>query len=243
MYISFVGTDGTILGWKEDFNMSFMEDVPAQIAGKKYTEKVASKYPNKKIRLGGHSKGGNVAVYSAVTVEKSIQDRIIKVVNYDGPGFDRKFIDSIENKEIIEKVFTYIPQDSVIGRILEHEEGYEVVESVEKRLYQHDIYSWQIVRNNMVKLDKTTKSSEVINETMRNWLKDTTPEQRKIFFDAVFEIFYSTSASTFSEISSSWVKSIPKLIGSYKELSEDDRKHITEMLKLFGKLYFSSRKG
>ena len=95
MYISFEGTDGSILGWKEDFNMSFMENIASQIAGKEYTEKVTKKYPNKKIRIGGHSKGGNVAVYSAVSVSKDIQDKIIKVVNYDGPGFNKKFIDSI----------------------------------------------------------------------------------------------------------------------------------------------------
>ena len=78
---------------------------------------------------------------------------------------------------------------------------------------------------------------------MRVWLKDTTPEQRKIFFDSIFEIFYSTSANTFSEISSTWLKSVPKIIGTYKGLSEEDRKNITAMIKLFGKLYFSNKRG
>lgn len=240
MYISFVGTDGSIMGWKEDFNMSFMENIPAQIAGKEYTETIAKKYPDKKIFLGGHSKGGNVAVYTAFFSDKSIQNRIKKVVNYDGPGFAKSTIESVKNKKIIDKIFTYIPQDSVIGRILEHEEGYEVVESVEKGIYQHDIYSWQIIRDKMVKLENATDTSEMINETMKDWLKKTTPKQRKIFFDSIFEIFYSTEANTFSEIS--WIKNTPKLFGTYKGLSEEDRKTVTEMLKLFGKSYFSSLK-
>ena len=111
--------------------------------------------------LGGHSKGGNVAIYAAVTSEKKLQDRIIKVFNYDGPGFDKDFIDNIENYDFIDKVYTFIPQDSIIGRILEHEEGFRVVESIQKGIYQHDIYSWQVKGKNMIKLKETTKSSEL----------------------------------------------------------------------------------
>lgn len=240
MYISYEGTDGSIMGWKEDFNMSFMENIPSQIAGKEYTEKIANKYPNKKIRLGGHSKGGNIAAYSAISTSKLIQDKIIEVVNYDGPGFQKKTIDAIKNKDIIKKIYTYIPQDSVIGRILEHEEGYEVVKSIEKGIYQHDIYSWQVIKNKMIKMKNTTDNSEKMSMTMKTWLKSTTPEQRKIFFDSIFEVFYSTSVNSFSEIS--WIKNTPKLFETYKVLSEEDRKNITEMLKLFGKLYFSSLK-
>ncbi|MBP3830904.1 MAG: DUF2974 domain-containing protein [Clostridia bacterium] len=243
MYISFEGTDGTILGWKEDFNMAFMKNIAAQISGKEYLEKVSDKYKNKKMIIGGHSKGGNVAIYSAVTVNKKIQERILKVVNYDGPGFDEEFINSIENLDILDRVYTYIPQSSVIGRILEHEEGYEVVESIQKGIYQHDIYSWQVKGKSMIKLKETTKSSEVMNETMKTWLRNTTVEQRRLFFDAIFDIFNSTSASKFSEISISWKTSMPKIVDTYKGLAEEDKKNITEMIKLFGKSYFSSIRG
>lgn len=119
IYISYLGTDSTIFGWKEDFNMSFMDNVPCQIAGKEYLEKIAEKYPNKKIRIGGHSKGGNVAIFSAISVSKDIQNRIIKVYNYDGPGFNKNIIEKYENNEIISKIETYIPQDSVIRKTFE----------------------------------------------------------------------------------------------------------------------------
>ena len=243
MYLSFEGTDGTILGWKEDFNMAFMKNVASQISAKEYLEKIANKYKNKKIILGGHSKGGNVAIYAAVTTLQNIQERIVRVVNYDGPGFDQEFIKSIRNKEMLNKVFTYIPQDSIIGRILEHEEGYEVVKSTQKGIYQHDIYSWQVLGKQMVKLKEASKSSEVINETMKTWLKNTTVEQRRLFFDAVFDIFNSTSASKFSEISATWKTSMPILFERYKELSEEDRKNMMDMIKLFGKSYFASLRG
>lgn len=239
MYLSFVGTDGSIMGWKEDFNMSFMKNVPSQIEATKYAKTIAEKYPDKKIRMGGHSKGGNIAIYAAVNAPKSIQDRIINVVNYDGPGFSEKQIDKNKTKDIIERIFTYIPQDSVVGRIMEHQEKYEVILSTEKGIYQHDIYSWQIERNKMIRTEKPTDASEKISKAMKEWLEDTTPEQRKIFFDGVFEIFYGTSATNFSEISENWLKNMPKLIGTYRGLPEEDRKTITTMLKHFGKLYFA----
>ena len=243
MYLSFEGTDGTILGWKEDFNMAFKKNIAAQISCKEYLDKISNKYKSKKMILGGHSKGGNVAIYAAVTSEKKLQDRIIKVLNYDGPGFDKEFIDNIENYDFIDKIYTFIPQDSIIGRILEHEEGFRVVESIQKGIYQHDIYSWQVKGKNMIKLKETTKSSEIINDTMKTWLKNTTVEQRRLFFDAIFEIFNSTSASKFSEISIAWKTNMPKIVESYKGLSDDDKKNITEMIKLFGKSYFSSLRG
>ena len=239
MYISCLGTDKTILGWKEDFNMSFMENVPAQIEGQKYLSSIATKFPNKLIRIGGHSKGGNVAIYSAISTTPNIQDRIIKICNYDGPGFGESLINKIKGENIINKISTYIPQDSIIGRIMDRQEKYEVVQSIEKGIYQHDIYSWQVVRNKLVKLESVTTSSEIMNSTLQEWLKNSTPEQRKIFFDGVFEIFYSTSARTFGEIS---VKNLPKIFATYREIPEHDKKIIMNMLKLFGKTYFNNYK-
>jgi len=184
-------------------------------------------------------KDGNVAVYSAIETTKDIQERIIKVYNYDGPGFDKKTIEASKNSDIIKKVRTYIPQDSIIGRILEHQEKYQVVQSAEKGIFQHDIYSWQVLGSKMIKEDKVTDSSELINETIREWLENTTPEQRKIFFDGVFEIFYSTEANTFGEIN---IRNLPTIIKTYRDISEKDRKIIVEMIKIFIKTYFTNLK-
>ena len=183
IYISFIGTDSSIIGWKEDFNMAFMESVPAQIAGLEYVENIAKKYPDKKIRIGGHSKGGSIAIFSAVSVSKEIQDRIIEVCNYDGPGLVKNIIEKIENKQILKKIHTYFPQDSVIGRILEHIEECTVVQSIQKGIYQHDIFSWEVLGTKMITLPNLTNSSEFMSKAIREWLQKTEPEQRKIFFD------------------------------------------------------------
>ena len=242
MYISYIGTDSSIYGWKEDFNMAFMENVPCQIEGKKYAEKIAKKYRNKKIRIGGHSKGGNVAIYSAITVEKQIQDKIIKIYNYDGPGFNKNIFDKYENDEIINKIETYIPQESVIGRILNHKEKTTIVLSTEKGILQHDIYSWQILKNDLIKVEKNTNISENIDKTLTDWLENTTNEQRKIFIDAVFELFYSTEADTFIEIYNNLRESIPKILKKYREISEEDKKIITDMIKIIVKSYINNVK-
>lgn len=235
LYISYIGTDSTIVGWKEDFNMAFMESVPAQEDGLKYLINISKKYPDKNIRIGGHSKGGSVAIYSGLFSPKEIQDRIIKVYNYDGPGLRKATLDKITNPKILSKIHTYFPQDSIIGRILEHREKCTVVQSTEKGIYQHDIFSWQVMRDNLVTLPALTYSSEIAYNTINNWMLSTTPEQKKMFFDGIFELFYATDADTFAEMADSLSKNLPKFIKTYKGLSEESRNIIKSLLKEFGK--------
>ena len=239
MYISYIGTDSTIFGWKEDFNMSFMDYVPCQIEGKEYLEKIAKKYPRKKIRIGGHSKGGNVAIYSAIMSNLKIQDRIIKVYNYDGPGFNSKIVEQFKDAPILKKIETYLPQDSVIGRIMEHKEKCEIVQSNEKGIYQHDIFSWEVLRDDLIKLESLTETSDVIKNTLTDWLLNTTIEQRKAFLDAIFEMFYATDADTFGDISKNLKNNLKKIYKTYKSITEEQKKTISEMIKLFIKVYLS----
>lgn len=235
IYLSFNGTDNSIVGWKEDFNMSFMENVPSQLEGAEYTKRIAAKYKNTKILLGGHSKGGNIAVYSAIACGKRIQNRIKKVINCDGPGFDKTIVESENYKNIIDKVFTYIPQDSIIGRILEHEEKYDIVLSNSKGIYQHDIHSWQVEGTKVVTVDKLTNNSDTINQTLRAYLKNTTPEQRKMFVGIVYEIIESTNVSTFKEFSKVWIQKLPTIFKTYKNINEEDKKMMTQMVVEFFK--------
>ncbi len=238
IYISYIGTDTTIYGWKENFNMSFMDNVPCQIAGRDYADRIAKKYPSKKIRIGGHSKGGNVAIYSAITLSPKIQKRIIKVYNYDGPGFSKNIIDKYGNDSIINKIETYIPQDSIIGRVLNHKEKIKISLSNEKGIFQHDIYSWQVLKDDLIELNQNTETSENIDKTLSNWLENTSAEQRKIFIDTVFELFYSTDANTFGEISENLSANILKMLKKYRKLSANDKKTISKMIKILINSYF-----
>ena len=230
IYVSYCGTDNTIVGWKEDFNLSFMTHIPAQLEGVKYLKKVSSKYPEKNFHIGGHSKGGNVAVYSAVFAGDDIQDRIIDVTNHDGPGFDESIIELSEYKRILNKIFTYIPQSSIIGRLLEHKEKYKIVESTEKGIMQHDIYSWQVMGSKIIQSQELTNGSDFINQTLCNWLKNTSREQRKQVIDVIYSLIITTDATTCREFSKSRFKNINEILKQYKTLDEEDKKMISEVV-------------
>ncbi len=230
LYISYLGTDMSIIGWKEDFNMGFMDTVPCQIEGLDYLHKISLKYPSKKIRIGGHSKGGNVAIFAAITAPKRIQMKITKVYNYDGPGFSKEIIDKYENPDILKKIETYIPQDSIIGRVLNHKEKTTIVYSLEKGILEHDIFSWQVFKDDVIKLPENTKASEAIDKTLTNWIETTTDEQRKIFIDVIFDLFYSTNANTFSELAADLKTNIPKILKKYEEISKEDKQVLTTMI-------------
>ena len=231
IYIAYRGTDNTIIGWKEDFNMSFSELVASQTDAVYYLENVAEKYKGK-IRVGGHSKGGNLAVYASVFCKEKIQKRIINVYNNDGPGFCEKVINSKEYKNILNRVHTYIPQTSIIGRLLNHEEKTTILKSTETGIMQHDLYSWQVLGDKFVR-DELTNSSEFIDRTITDWLREVEPEQREIFIDTFFEILNATQAKTLSEISSNKITNAITMIKTYQNISPETKEI---MLKTLGAL-------
>ncbi len=234
IYVSFRGTDNTIVGWKEDFNMSFSDLVPAQEDSVEYLENIAKKYKNL-IRVGGHSKGGNLAVYASSFCNLSVQKRIINVYNNDGPGFGDKVVNSEEYKKIISRVNTYIPQESIIGRLLNHKEKTTILKSTQTGIMQHDLYTWQVLGDKFVK-DELTDSSEFIDKTITNWLNEVSKEQREEFFKILFEILNATQAETLSDIKGQWFKNSLTMIDTYKNLDSKSREIMVKTLGLFLKI-------
>ncbi len=231
MYVAYRGTDNTIVGWKEDFNMSFSELVPAQTEAVVYLEKVAKQY-KRKIRIGGHSKGGNLAVYASAFCSPKIQKRIINVYNNDGPGFCDNIVNSECYQSILNKVHTYIPQTSIIGRLLNHQEKTTILKSTETGIMQHSLYSWQVLGGEFVK-DELTSSSEFMDKTITNWLKEVTPEQRGKFIDTIFEIINTTQAETLSDIKTKVFTNTKMMVKTYQNLSQEDKKIMTKTIEEF----------
>lgn len=230
IFISYRGTDNTIIGWKEDFNMSFKSHIASQLDSVKYINDIAKKYQNN-IRIGGHSKGGNLAVYAAVFADEEAKKRIINVYNNDGPGFADDITNTKEYKEMIEKVHTYIPQSSVIGRLLNHEEKYTVVKSIQKGIMQHDLYSWQVQGTKVVSLKEVTNGSEFVDKTIKQWLDDVEPKQREIVIDTIFDILSTTEAESMIQIREKWFKNVGIMLKNYKNLDEDSKKMIGEIVR------------
>jgi len=235
IYISYRGTDNTIVGWKEDLNMSFKELVPAQTTAKNYLNKIAEKYKDKQIIVGGHSKGGNLAVYAAAYCEPKIQERIIKVYNNDGPGFCDKVVNSEEYNRILNKVHTYIPKSSIIGRLLNHKEEKTILESTETGIMQHDLYTWQLIGGKFIKAE-LTNSSEFIDKTLTDLLLNVSVEQRSLCIDVLFDVLNATKAETLSEINENKFSNIMTMIRTYKNLDEENKEIVTKVLNILLKI-------
>ena len=234
MYIAYRGTDNTIVGWKEDFNMSFSDLIPAQIDAVQYLENMAKQY-GKKIRVGGHSKGGNLAVYASTFCKPQIQKRIMKVYNNDGPGFCDKVIQSEAYQKIINKVHTYIPQTSIIGRLLNHKEDTTILKSTQTGIMQHDLYSWQVLGGEFIKAE-LTNSSEFVDKTITNWLKEVSAEQREKFIDALFEILNTTQVETLSEIRNNLFTNARTMVKTYQNLEPETKKIVLKTIDEFLKI-------
>ena len=186
IYISFRGTDDTIVGWKEDLNMGFLEEIPSQKQAVEYVARVARQYGDKTIRIGGHSKGGNLAVYAAAFCPAALQERIAAVYNNDGPGFTGYLMGDPGYLAMVPRIKTYVPQSSVIGMLLEHEEPYTIIKSNQVSVLQHDPYSWEVMGPNFVPMQSITADSQFVNQTIKAWIADMDTQERNRLVDALF---------------------------------------------------------
>ena len=198
-FLTFRGTDDSLTGWKEDFNMSFLESVPAQRMAVEYVESFAQSFVMP-LRLAGHSKGGNLAVYAGARVSEIIQNRILRVYNNDGPGFGSHMMTDEGYRRIVPKIRTFVPQSSVIGMLLEHEEPYTVVKSDQVSLLQHDFYSWRLMANAFITVEDITADSRFLDMTIKNWVAQMSPQERNVLVDALFGLLESGEVNSAMDI-------------------------------------------
>ena len=216
-FLAFRGTDYSLTGWKEDFNMTFRESIPAQLLAVQYAQDISTRYPMP-LYLGGHSKGGNLAVYAAVKSDAPIRNRIQAVYNHDGPGFTDFVMEDPAYLEVEPRVTTIIPQSSVIGMLLEHREPYTVIKSKQIGLLQHDFYSWLLEGPASVPMEQVTNNSKFLDLTIKEWLSGMTIEERNEIVDSVFDLL------TIGNVNSVFELIHPKNVRTYlKTLSSDGK--------------------
>ena len=187
VFLAFRGTDHTLVGWKEDFNMTFQQTIPAQRLAVQYVREAALEY-NGPMYLGGHSKGGNLAVFGAARSSPMIQERIAGVYNNDGPGFTKYLMGDPGYLAMVPKIRTCIPQSSVIGMLLEHEEPYTVIRSKTVGLLQHDLYSWEVLGKRFLPMEEITDGSQFADATIKAWFADMTNQERNQLVDVMFAL-------------------------------------------------------
>lgn len=260
IYVAFRGTDDTILGWKEDFMMTYTLPIPSQIRAKEYLKQISKKKYNRslsyiiknrnfktsiisslkqyfnqyfkgvKIRLGGHSKGGNLAVYAACNNDEKVIERIIEIYNNDGPGFSLETLKVPEYQKIAKKIKKFVPEGCVFGIMLEYLEEMIVVKSDAKGLMQHNGFTWQIEGIHFIESKSINQDSQAMDTAFKSWLSKVDRETRKNAVDSIFNIIEAAKIKKINDFSE---KTFTHLITALKELKNMDSESRNALIQFF----------
>lgn len=189
LFCAFMGTDRSLIGWKENLNLSFMDAVPAQVGAAEYVADMAQRCPQRPLRVGGHSKGGNLAAYAAMHLPDDVRLRLLDAYNNDGPGFRSDITDTPAYRRVADRLHTYIPESSIVGMLLEHTEDYAVVASNGRSLMQHEPLTWCVLGTDFVRLEQRSELGRLSDDVLREWIASLSPQEREEFSEALFDMF------------------------------------------------------
>lgn len=233
LFVAFMGTDTSLAGWKEDFHMSFLSAVPAQERAAAYTQQMANGCPERLLRIGGHSKGGNLAAWAALHLPQDLQEtRLLAAYNNDGPGFARAMVETEEYRCVAGKLHTYIPESSIVGVLLEHGEDYAVIDSANRSIMQHEPLSWYVLGTRFVHLGERSQMGRLADDVLREWIGSMSPQERQQFTDAFFEVLsLSGKARTLDDLRGGGLSGGAALLRQYAEADEEQKKILTEIFR------------
>lgn len=230
-YIAFRGTDSTFVGWKEDFNMAFKVPIPSQEEAVRYIEKAALYCPGK-LYVGGHSKGGNLAVYAAAMCRENVQSRIERVFSHDGPGFLAETLAGREFQHISSRIEKTIPQSSIVGILFEDQEDYRIVKSNQVGgILQHDQFTWLLENDDFIYLEELTRDAKYTDRTLKDWLNRISEEDRERFVDSLYSVLNTNELATLEDFRTDWQKNIPAAFHAASQLDNDTKKFLLHTLK------------
>ena len=234
-FVSFRGTDNTLIGWKEDFNMSFIDGIPSQIEAAQYVGKLLEK-SDKYIRLGGHSKGGNLAIWAGAHQRFEYKNRILQIYSNDGPGFSENFLNSTIYREIREKILSFVPESSIVGVLMEHDQ-YITILSKYPTVLQHDPFSWLVMGSHFIYDDDRTISGVQFERIINSWIRAMSPEEREILVENVYDIIISSNVKTLDELDKKKLKSMFQMSKTFREMGV---KKQVQLISSLSKVIFNS---
>ena len=241
--LTFRGTDDSIIGWKEDFHMTYMDQVPAQKTAVNYLRKAMDALPGQ-FMLTGHSKGGNLASYAASQIEPEYQERIQSIYSYDAPGLNHSVITSQGYQTISDKIKRYIPQGSIVGMMLETPKQAQIVKSTAiGGLAQHDTFTWQISDQTFLLLDNLNPDSLQVDKTLKNWVDSVSDEELKDFFDLFFGLILDAGISSINDLTK--LENFNKILAVFENanaLTDEERDMLTRLAKLLVDMRYQSWK-
>ena len=235
-FVSFRGTDDTIIGWKEDFNLAFKENIPAQKDALSYLTESSANFKKATVYCGGHSKGGNLAIYAGAFLNKKYQPNLKTIYNFDGPGFLKETLEKDEFKSALKKTESFFPQGSIVGMIFEHDKNYSVVKSDGVLMMQHDAFTWKTSPQNFELMEELEKSSLFFNETFNQWFVQLPEHRREEFVETLFGVLESTQAETNSQLAENWIKNGGKIIKAFAKLDKEIRNSALDTASQFIRL-------
>lgn len=226
--VIFRGTDETFIGWKEDFKMTYMSEIPAQRQAKSYLTELLAEDRQKKVVVTGHSKGGNLGLFAASQVEASYQEQISYVLLLDAPGLHEAVLDSPGYQAIRLKVCALRPKDSIVGSMLNNTIKGIFVESQVPGLMQHNVMTWEIIGTAWSLVAGPSELSQALEVTFREWTKELGKPALKIYFDTIFDLFLQNDLDSIDEFRQQLLTNIRKILLALGQLPADKRQHLTD---------------
>lgn len=231
VYVSYEGTDSYVSGWKEDFMFSYLFPTSAQLQAIEYLNKITG-FLGPKVYVGGHSKGGNLALVASMFCKSSTRHKIIKVFNFDGPGLRKEQFESKEYKKISSKLVSYVPKFSFVGMLLNHADNYIVVDSKNIKFLQHDATSW-VIEEKDFKRANISEFSKRVEKGLMSWLETIDDQRRERFVSSLFNIFKKTEIDDLNDIRKAKINSIVKIIKETRNLDKESKEIMIAGLKNF----------
>lgn len=228
--VCYRGTDATLTGWKEDFNMAFESPVPSQTEAVAFLNEAAQ--AREPLYACGHSKGGNLAMYAASMAEPTARERLLGVYSFDGPGLDDRTRDGDGYRAVSPRIRAYIPESSVIGLLLGYPDAFTVVQSDSVSLWQHNPYYWHVLGPGFERAESTTRSSRFTDRALHSFLAGCPPEERRLLVDTLFGILSATGASKLRELPRGVATHLDEILSALKSVPPDSRRALTRSLKL-----------
>ncbi len=238
MVIGFRGTDVSVVGWKESFNMATQFPVPCHVSSLQYTLHLAEK-SQAPLYIIGHSKGGSMASYSYTHAPISIKNRTIKVYNFDGPGFPQDVEDGKYFKSDTEKIEKFIPEESIIGMLFESQQNVNVIKSKNIGFFQHDLFNWEIDGDALVVKNSLKKGIKRADLSINQWIYELSIEQRKVVIESVFAIVNELELDITKSVLPQLFKQRKKVRAVQKSMDKETvayvKKAFKELIKLYAK--------
>lgn len=229
--VVFRGTDETLIGWKEDFLMTYSPLVAAQTDAKEYLAKQASLWDGD-LMISGHSKGGNLAIYAAATQVEDVQLRIVDIFCFDSPGLYRSVLETKGYQNIVPLAMRYIPQDSLVGLMLESEVPYVIVKSNATGAMQHSAMTWEIEDGQFIKMEKLTKNSQLNDQTFKKWTESVSDEELELFWNVFFELLFSVGIDTVNDLYGEFMHYVQEFLKAAGNMDEEKRELLTRIALL-----------